>query len=78
MTNFKWLRRTSSSQPDRRPARQFTPRVGGLEDRISLSYFGYVHFDTSTNNGNGNTFNGNSSFVSGINNSSNFLNGTVS
>ncbi len=67
MTNFKWLRRTSSSQRDRRTSRQFTPRVGGLEYRIapgSISGIGAGAFasndhsfngsfnDLSTNNGN--------------------------
>ena len=40
MTISEWLRmvnRTSRSfQPDRHPARRFTPRADGLEERISL------------------------------------------
>ena len=65
MTISEWLRmvnRTSRSfQPDRHPARRFTPRADGLEERISLGSISDVGVFTNVSCSFNGSFNNNSS-----------------
>ena len=73
MTIYEWLRmvdRTSRSfQPDRHPARRFTPRADGLEERISPSSISGVGvFNNVSGSFNGSFNNNNNSSNNGHNN----------
>ena len=78
MTISEWMRmvdRTSRSfQPDRHPARRFTPRADGLEERISLGSISgvgdFTNVSCSFNNNNNNNSNNNGNNNGSFNNNS--------